>query len=143
VEKQHDRALRTAGWLIGASAGAALLFFAGFAGAMYLRGPGWPALAFGVLSIVGALGLMDVARRRVVLARAELRIVSIWSQRVYSRDTIASVTWESGVGVALKLVSGGWVKLPELGRNSQSVANTIRAWLKQTRSGEPHGAGGR
>ena len=83
---------------------------------------------------MGALGVLDVARRRIVLGRSELRIVSMWSQRVYSRDTIDKVTWEGGVGVSLKLATGGWVRLPELGRNSQSVANTIRAWLKQTRS---------
>jgi hypothetical protein len=129
-----ERTLKTAGWMMGVSAAAALLFFAGFVGAMYLRGPGWPALAFGALCLVGALGVLDVARRRIVLDRSELRIVSMWSQRVYSRDTIDSVTWEGGVGVSLKLTTGGWVTLPELGRNSQSVANTIRAWLRQTRS---------
>jgi len=130
----RERTLRTAGWLVGASAAAALLFFAGLGGALYMRGPGWPAVAFGVLCLVGALGMLDVARRRIVLRRGEVRIVSMWSERVYSRETIDSVTWESGVGVALKLASGDWVRLPELGRNSQSVANTIRAWLKQTRS---------
>jgi hypothetical protein len=133
---QGERTLKTAGWMIGASAAAALLFFAGFVGAMYLRGPGWAALAFGALCLVGVLGVLDVARRRIVLGRSELHIISMWSQRVYSRDTIDSVTWEVGVGVSLKLASGGWVRLPELGRNSQSVANTIRAWLRQTRSGD-------
>jgi hypothetical protein len=119
---------------VGVSAAATLLFLASLAGAVYLRGPSLPSLAFGVLCAVGALGLLDVLRRRVVLSRSELRIVSLWSQRVYPRETIVSVTGESGVGAAFRLTSGNWVKLPELGRNSQSVANTIRAWLKQTQS---------
>jgi hypothetical protein len=126
--------LGTARWLIGASAASALLFLSGLSGSLYLRAPGWSSVAFAVLSVVGVLGVVDVARRRVVLTGTELRIISMWSQRVYARDTIASVKWEGGVGVALKLASGSWVRLPELGRNSQSVANTIRAWLKQTPS---------
>ena len=127
------KVIRTAGWLIGAAGAAALLFLVGFVGALYLRGPSLASLAFGALFIVGVLGVMDVTKRRVVLGSAELCIVSMWSQRVYPRETIASVKWEGGIGVALKLVAGNWVRLPELGRNSQSVANTIRAWLKHVR----------
>ena len=134
VATSTERTLGTARWLIGVSAAAAVLFLAGFVGALYLRAPGWSVLAFGGLCLVGALGVLDAARRRIVLGRTDLRILSMWSQRVYARDTIDSVTWEGGVGVSLKLTSGSWVRLPELGRNSQSVANTIRAWLKQTRS---------
>jgi hypothetical protein len=51
--------------------------------------------------------------------------------RTIERSSIASVGWEGGVGVSLKLADGAWVKLPYLG-NSQGCANTIRAWLKAT-----------
>jgi hypothetical protein len=93
------------------------------------------SLGFAVLCVVGVLGVVDVVRRRVVLEPDRLSVVSLWSRQVYPRAEIDSVTWDAGVGVALKLVSGRWVRLPELGRNSQSVTNTIRAWLKRTAAG--------
>ena len=40
---------------------------------------------------------------------------------------IASVTWEKGGGVYVKLKAGGWAK----GYNPQGLTNTVRAWLKR------------
>jgi hypothetical protein len=128
----EQRTIRVAPWLIVCAAIAALLFLAGLVGALLLGGVNRMALGFAGLCVVGALGVADVGTRRVVLSPDGLSVISIWSRRAYPRDGIDSVAWEGGIGVAVKLTSGGWVKLPELGRNSQSVSNMIRAWLKRT-----------
>ncbi|HEX4984818.1 MAG TPA: hypothetical protein VFV71_01975 [Burkholderiales bacterium] len=61
-----------------------------------------------------------------------LVITSGFRRRRYARGELESVTWEAGSGVAIRTARGTWLKLPELGHNSQALANSIRAWLKRT-----------
>ncbi len=46
------------------------------------------------------------------------------------KSEITKVTWEAGCGVSLLLSDGKWVKVPDLGHNSQGLTNSIRSWLK-------------
>jgi hypothetical protein len=83
----------------------------------------------------GHPGIVEVATSRVVLHADAIECGAIWSRRRIQAADIDSVRWERGGGVALKLAKGGWAKLPELGYNSQGLANTVRAWLNRARQG--------
>jgi hypothetical protein len=104
----------------------------GIAGAVYLWLYGGPMLGvaglagFGLLALIG---VVDAAVSRISLESDALRVISLFSQKRYERRDIERVTWEGGVGTALQLTNGNRVKLPSLGRNSQSTTNTIRIWL--------------
>ena len=110
---------------------AKMLFVAGFI-FMYARS-GWSftTIGFAVMTMIGALGFVELGTTRVILADDFIDMGPIWKRRQLSRDEIKRVTWAKGAGVALELNSGGWVKVPELGFNSQGLTNTIRAWLKR------------
>jgi hypothetical protein len=86
---------------------------------------------YGVLAILGVLGLVGAARCRIVLDSDTLEVVELWSRKRYARSDIEVVKFEWGSGVFLQVAGGGWTKLPELGRNAQGIANTVRAWRKR------------
>ena len=128
---QHLRPRR---WLLIAVIVAAALFVAGFVFTYTQNGWTWVSLAFAGFTLIGLAGIVEVATTRVVLYDEALECGTIWSRRRYPVADIASVSWEGGGGVFLKLEAGGWAKLPELGYNSQGLTNTVRAWL--TRRGD-------
>jgi hypothetical protein len=76
------------------------------------------------------VGLADALTTRVALFSGSLIVTSNFRRRTFPREALESVTWAWGAGVSLKLKNGRWVKLPYVG-NSQSVTNSIRAWLKK------------
>jgi len=93
-----------------------------------------PSLAFAeavALALFSLVGLVASMTTRVVLYSDSLAITANLRRRTYSRTALDRVTWEGGVGVSLRLTSGEWIRLPDVG-NSQSVSNSIRAWLKRT-----------
>lgn len=96
----------------------------------------WTSLAFAGLSLLGGVALAEVASTRIVLSETTLEAGSVLSRHRYPVADIASVTWQGGAGVAVKLSSGGWAKLPDLGYNSQGLANTLRAWLERVRAAD-------
>ena len=75
-----------------------------------------------------------LGRVRTFSTHAGTTDVALWSRRRYPAADIASVTWEKGGGVYVKLKAGGWAKLPELGYNAQGLTNTVRAWLERHRA---------
>ncbi|MFO1487627.1 MAG: hypothetical protein U1F65_04035 [Verrucomicrobiota bacterium] len=85
-------------------------------------------------AVVGLLWLVDIFTQRIVLDTDGIRIVSLSDRQRLSipRSEIESVTWEKGCGASLKLRDGKWVRLPSVGRNTQGLTNTIRAWLNKT-----------
>lgn len=83
-----------------------------------------------VVTLVMVVGLADSLTTRVALFSGSLIVTSNFRRRTFQREALESVTWAWGAGVSLKLKSGQWVKLPYVG-NSQSVTNSIRAWLKK------------
>ena len=72
----------------------------------------------------------------VQLLEDSLVITSGLRKRRYARSELESVTWEAGSGVSIRTTTGSWLKLPELGHNSQGLCNSIRAWLKRTAPAE-------
>lgn len=98
----------------------------------YLGGMGgaWPGVV-GVLVL--CVATLESATTHVTLEADVMAIVSNFRRRAVPREEIDSVTWQAGAGVALKLKDGAWVRLPDVG-NSQSRANSIRAWIRQGKS---------
>ncbi len=124
---QRVETLRARPWFVSSVAAATLLFTAGALRLQPAGGVSFFLLAS--LAVLGGLALVDLALTRVTLAMDDLEIVTAWSRRRYRVDEIQSVKWERGARVALKLTSGSWVKLPELGRDSQALAHTLRRWV--------------
>jgi hypothetical protein len=115
--------------------GAALLIATG--AVVAYRSEGLTLLTAGLmaLAVLGMLGIVEAATTRIVLTDEDVETGSVWSRRRYRAADVASVAWEGGAGVALKLTSGGWAKLPEMGYNSLGLANTLRAWVKRAERG--------
>ena len=135
VTDAGGRVLRTAPWLVALVGVASVLFVAGALFTYVDDGWSLTTLCFVVLSGLGFVGLIDSLTCRVIFDDDALRVVSFWGRKTYPTSEISSVKWQWGTGVFLKLHEGGWAKLPELGRNSQSIANTVRAWLKRNAGG--------
>jgi hypothetical protein len=95
----------------------------------YLRGwKGWALIVPALLAVLGAAGVVESLLCRVVLTPTALEIWSWGRCRRYPKGDIAGVTVEKGAPVALKMVDGTGKNLPELGRNTLGLANSIRAW---------------
>jgi hypothetical protein len=115
---------------------AAALFVVGLVFTYRQSGWTWLSFAFTGMTLIGIGGVIEVATSRVVLGDDALECGTIWSRRRYPAATIASVSWEKGGGVFLKLKAGGFAKLPELGYNSQGLTNTVRAWVTRHAEGQ-------
>jgi len=135
AERSSPRVLRPKAWVVALVLAAATVFVAGAVSSYYHSGWNWVSLGFAGLSVLGVVGVTEVASTRIVLSENLLEAGSVWSRHRYPVADIASVTWEWGAGVSVKLSSGGWARLPELGYDSQGLANTLRAWLKRVRAG--------
>lgn len=85
-------------------------------------------------AILGALALIELFSRRIVLGPDSIRVVSYadYVCRTIPRAMIKNITWEKGCGASLILQEGKGIRLPNVGRDPQGLANTIRAWLKKT-----------
>lgn len=79
--------------------------------------------------ILGAVGFLDFLFTRVELHEDRIVIVTNFRKRILQREEVNSVTWAAGSGVTIMLAGGQSLQLPDVG-NSQSRANSIRAWLK-------------
>jgi hypothetical protein len=129
------RVIGTAAWVYVAVGVADLLFTLGAVLFYVHQGPGVGFVVFVLLATLAGLGMAEAVFSRIVLGETALEVLSLRSRGHYPASEIRSVRWEGGSGVALQLATGRWVKLPEMGRNAQSVANTIRAWLEKATSG--------
>jgi len=94
------------------------------------------AIALLAISVIGFLGIIEVFVSRIVLQADSIEIVRLFRRRSIVRSDISSVTWEKGCGVSIKLKDGHWAKLPDTGRNALAQTNTLRAWLKSTKTSQ-------
>ena len=92
----------------------------------------WNRVAFGLLSAAVPVAMAELALERVTLGTDHLTLVKNFRRRVIPREDVESVTWGKGAGVHIKLTNGSWVELPSVGRTSQGVTNTIRAWIRRS-----------
>jgi hypothetical protein len=123
---------RPAHWLLLLTGATAAFFLVLAVVALALSVPLWQRVSATVMMIVAVLGVADVASRRLCLTSTGIDYVANFRSRSIPRSEIHSVTWAKGCGVSLKLINGGWVHLPDVGHNSQSLTNSIRAWLNRT-----------
>jgi hypothetical protein len=114
--------------LLGLMAGAVAV---GFVLTFRQQGLSLVAVGLAAFAALSVIGFLDAILTWVELGSDSLTFVTQFRRRRIARADIDSVTWASGCGVSIKLVTGGWVTLPETG-NSQSRTNSIRAWLKRT-----------
>jgi hypothetical protein len=89
------------------------------------------AATMALFAFGAVIAAINVVTTGVCLYADSLSITSGFRWRNLARQLIARVTWAKGVGVSLALADGEFVRLPDVG-NSQSVSNSIRAWLKRT-----------
>jgi hypothetical protein len=136
MNQERPSVLRTRPWLAVVVVLSNALFLAGAVSSY--RETSWTPtfVGFVLLLGVGLLGILQLAMSRIVLWGDALETRGLFFRRQYQASTIRGVKWEGGSGVSVELVQGGWVKLPELGYNSQSLTNTLRAWLKRCRQRE-------
>ena len=85
-----------------------------------------------VFALGGLFWLAHVFTTRIVLGTESIRIVSSLQSQTVSRTKIDSVSWAKGCRVSLLLQDGTVVRLPNMGRTSQGLTNTIRAWLTKS-----------
>ena len=107
---------------VGASAGAVLYWNA--------FGIDWVFGGLVLVAVVAGAGIFEVLTTGVALGESEMQVRQRGRFQTIARADIQTVTWESGCPVALLLQNGDWVKLPEVGRNTQALANSVRAWVK-------------
>lgn len=92
--------------------------------------------AVGVFLLVfGVAGFMDVMVSRIVLDDREIRVISLVRTRKYPRGDFEAAKVDGGA-VCLKRRDGGWLVLPDTGRNALAVRNTIQAWIKSSEAGK-------
>ena len=85
----------------------------------------WFFVAFFVL---GVAALVEAVTDFLVLDTNELRFRKSFRSVQIRKTEIESVTWTKGGGVSLKLESGRWVMIPDMGYDSQGLTNSISAW---------------
>jgi hypothetical protein len=135
------RVFRPKPWLVVSVITAAALFIAGAIFTYFSSGWSLTTIVFIVLAAIGCAGVLEIATSRIRLSDEVIEFGAVWTRKRYAAAQIESVTWASGCGVSLKLSQGGWVQLPDLGYNSQSLTNSVRAWLKRSRKGKSPIAG--
>ncbi len=102
------------------------------AAAYYFRQDGltWISAFFIAFSVFCVAGVIESFSSYVRLEDTEIRFRESFGETTVPKKDIVRVTWEAGCGVSLLLCDGTWVKVPDLGHNSQGLTNSIRSWLK-------------
>jgi len=87
-----------------------------------------PCFAF-----LGAFVVAEVFVTRIVIGGDSIRIVSLsdFMSRTIPRSEVAGVSGKRR-GVSLLLRNGEVIRLPGVGRSTQGLINTIRAWITRT-----------
>ncbi|NCF63007.1 MAG: hypothetical protein GWP58_09160 [Gammaproteobacteria bacterium] len=80
-------------------------------------------------SIICIAGVVESFSAHILLEESQIRFRETLRDTAIPKGDIVRVTWEAGCGVSLLLSDGTWVKIPDLGHNSQGLTNSIRSWL--------------
>lgn len=117
-------------WIVG---GAMLLFvLAAAVGIRLIQGHEFLVVASIGLALFSVVAFIDTLLARVVLYDDRLEIYANFRKRSYPRSMFKAATYSKGSPVALEFREGGWLDLPLVGSNSQSMVNTLRAWIKRS-----------
>lgn len=92
----------------------------------------WLCAFFIGFSMLGVVGFVETFFMYIILEDSEIRFRESFRGTAIPKSDIEKVTWEAGCGVSLLRSDGTWAKVPDLGHNSRSLTNSIRAWLRAT-----------
>lgn len=96
------------------------------------RGWTWMSVSLAVITVVFGLGsILESLLLRIELTDEALVATDLRGTKRYAIADIERVEEAKGCPTAILLKDGRWVKLPSVGSN---LGNSIRAWLKQSRS---------
>jgi hypothetical protein len=127
-----NKVIRATSWYRIVTLLAAALFFVVPLALFYTHGLSWVTSISFLFPAIGILAAYEVFSSRVILGDNSIDIVSSLRKRSFDRSQVSTVKVDGG-RVFIKIEGdAGWVELPELGRNSLSMSNTIRAWLRRT-----------
>jgi len=132
TERASSKIFRTRPWLKGLALVPALGAPIAAAYFRYTDGVSTRFIVSTLVAATAAYAFANTLYASVQLLEDSLVVTSGLRKRRYARSELESVTWEAGSGVAIRTTAGSWLKLPELGHNSQALANSVRAWLKRT-----------
>ncbi len=102
----------------------------GFSLYITFLGYDWIALALALFFLFAIAGIWETLTTRITLDDSSLHIKKWFRLTTISRAGLEEVTWGAGVGVSVRHRDGSWTQLPEVGRNSQALCNSVRAWVK-------------
>jgi hypothetical protein len=89
----------------------------------------WHRAGGAALAAFGLAGLADVLISRIVLDRDSIHVISLVRRRRHPRSAFESAKVDGGA-VCMKKRDGGWLVLPDTGRNALSIRNSIHAWIQ-------------
>ena len=92
----------------------------------------WLFAATLALASVALAGAFDAFTSKVEIYPEHLVVVANLRRREYGRSQFVSVSAAKGVPITLQLQSGGNLELPPVGKNTQGMANSLRAWLRKS-----------
>ena len=92
----------------------------------------WLFLATLAIAAVAVAGAIDAFTSKVEIYPEHLVVVANLRRRKYSRSQFVSVSSAKGVPITLQFQSGGNLELPPVGKNSQAMANSLRAWVRKS-----------
>ena len=109
----------------------AVLFAAGAVMTYSARGWTWVSIGLACATVAGLGAIVESLVLRVRLTDDALLVTDLRGRRRYPLSEIAEVGEAKGAPTSIRLADGRWVSLPAVG---SSLGNSIRAWLKQSRS---------
>jgi hypothetical protein len=93
---------------------------------------GWTWLSCSAILLIplGIAGFVDAMTCRIELREHSLVVIQNLRCKEYPRALLVKASWAKGCPAALQMTSGHWLSLPDVGSSSESVVNTLRAWMK-------------
>lgn len=91
----------------------------------------WKIWFFWALGVCGLLITIDMKFSYLKLTKKHMIYHSDFKNQSYKKSLIKKVTWQKGCGVSIQLNNDEWKDIPSFNQNSQSMTNSIRAWLKK------------
>lgn len=90
----------------------------------------WLSVFFIGFAILCFFGFLESVTSYIILDENKIRFRKSFLITGIDREKIEKVTWEKGSGVAVLLKSGEWNRIPDMGHNSQGLANSLRSWIR-------------
>jgi len=95
-------------------------------------GPAWVSIFLFLFGGLSMIAFFDAVLGYLTLKKKTLEFKKNFKKTTILRSDISKVTWEKGYGVSVQLNEGELITLPSFGQNIQGLANSVRAWLKDT-----------